>query len=317
MTRLLRWSSDALSWHLLWSMGALLVMIIMSLVLGSVALTPARFLTALTTPGADPVAAAIVFNVRLPRVLLACCAGALTAIAALLLASPDRGTPPDPGWSGIMPLGALGTVIALTVFSGSPWWSGMGALVGCGAGVGLYAATRNRRWQRASGIIMALVAPACAFGLLIGEVRVATWVRWCLGSLEQRDWQVWNSAWPGFVIGALLVIAAERRSSTHRWLQYAGATVATAAATVAAGALGWIGSTAARWAQASDGSPVRRIVLAGLWGALLLVGVDLAARGATALLPSPGLIGEVPSGVLLVVISGVTYAYDRARSRRR
>jgi len=111
------------------------------------------------------------------------------------------------------------------------------------------------------------------------------------------------------------VVAAEYRSSTHRWRRYVGATVATAAATVAAGALGWIGSMAARRAQASDGSPVRRIVLAGLWGALLVVGIDLAARGATALLPSPGLIGELPLGALLVIISGAAYVHDRVRSR--
>jgi len=315
MTRLLRWSSSTLSWHLIVSLGALLIMMTMSLALGSVALTPARFLTALTMPDADPVAAAIVFNIRLPRVLLACCAGALTAMAALLLAPHDRGAAPDPGWSGMMPLGALGAVIALTVFPGSPWWSVMGALVGCGAGVTLYAATQRWRQRRIIGFVVALVAPVCAFGLLIGEVRVATWVRWCLGSLEQRDWQAWNTAWPVLLTGVLLVVAAEYRSSTHRWRRYVGATVATAAATVAAGALGWIGSMAARRAQASDGSPVRRIVLAGLWGALLVVGIDLAARGATALLPSPGLIGELPLGAMLVIISGAAYVHDRVRSR--
>ena len=48
---------------------------------------------------------------------------------------------------------------------------------------------------------------------------------------------------------------------------------------------------------------------------LLVVGIDLAARGATALLPSPGLIGELPLGALLVVISGAAYVRDRVRSR--
>jgi iron complex transport system permease protein len=316
MTRLLRWSGSTLSWHLIVSLGALFVMMTISLALGSVALTPARFLTALTMPDADPVAAAIVFNIRLPRVLLACCAGALTAMAALLLAPPDRGAAPDPGWSGMMPLGALGAVIALTVSSWKP-------MVECDGSAG--------RVRRRCRIVCCNAALAAAPGHRLRRGACCTGMRiWVagrrgagchLGALV--SWQPGAARLAG--LEHCLARSADRRVAggrggvsfhqTHRWRRYVGATVATAAATVAAGALGWIGSTAARRAQASDGSPVRRIVLAGLWGALLVVGIDLAARGATALLPSPGLIGELPLGALLVIISGAAYVHDRVRSR--
>ncbi|MDW8215330.1 MAG: iron chelate uptake ABC transporter family permease subunit [Roseiflexaceae bacterium] len=297
--------------------GVLLcILFVMNLALGVVTLTPERLLTAFVAPTADPAAAAILFNIRLPRALLACCAGALTALTALTLERIARdGEPHDPGWSGAMSLSALGAVIALTV-AGSPSWSVPGALIGSGVGIAAFIVVQRRSqrawWRRAAGLSIAVIAPALAFALLIGDVRIAAWVRWCLGSLEQRDWQTWSSVWVLLLIAAP-VVAVSASQPGLPWMRYAGATLAVATVVVAVGATGWIGRTVARWAGVVAASGVQRTIAAGLLGAVLLLGVDLAARGATALLPSLGLVSELPAGALLVALSIASFLIARIR----
>lgn len=214
-----------------------------------------------------------------------------------------------------MALGALGAVVALTVAEGAPW-SAPGALIGSGTGIALFivAQRRLRRvWQRrAVGWSVAMIAPVLAFALLIGDVRIATWVRWRLGSLEQRDWQTWSGVWVLLLIAAPVGLASASKSG-FLWTRYAGATLTAATVVVAAGAIGWIGQAAARWASVAATSGMQRAIAAVLLGAVLLIGIDLAARGLTALLPSLSLVSEVPVGALLVVLSLVSFLTARIR----
>lgn len=297
---------------------ALCILFVMNLALGVVTLTPERLLTAIAAPAADPVAAAILFNIRLPRALLACCAGALAALAALTLERiAGNGEVHDPGWSGVMALSALGAAMALTI-AGSASWSAPGAVIGSAVGVALFLATQRRlqrAWQRkVVGLSMAVIAPALAFALLIGDVRIAAWVRWCLGSLEQRDWQSWSGVWVLLLVAAPVGAVGAAKPGLP-WMRYAGATLTVATAVVAAGAVGWIGQTAARWASIVAPSGSQRTIAAGLLGAALLLGGDLAARGATTLLPSLGLVSEVPVGILLIILSAASFLAARISKR--
>ncbi|GIV98772.1 iron chelate uptake ABC transporter family permease subunit [Roseiflexus sp.] len=324
MEQIVRWPSSASRKGFIWFGalgGALLcVLFAMSLTFGIVMLTPDRLLTVVFAPSADPIATAILFNIRLPRVLLGCCAGALAALAALTLGRiADDEEAHDPGWSGVMSLSALGAAVALTV-AGSAQWSVPGALLGSGIGVAAFIAVQRRlqrTWQRrVARLSIAVVAPALAFGLLISDVRIATWVRWCLGSLEQRDWQTWSSVWVLLLVAAPVgAVSAAKRGLP--WMRYAGATLTVATVVVAVGALGWIGQVAARWAGAVASSGAQRMIAAGLLGAVLLVGLDLAVRGAMALSPSLGLVSEVPIGALLVMLSIVSFLIAHIHRRRR
>lgn len=298
--------------------GVLLVLAVLSLMLGTVPLTPARMAQAIVMPGADPAAAAIVRNLRLPRLLLALVAGALVGMGAVLLGRVSRQAARDPGWSGVMALGAFGAVGLLASEPARPWWA-LHLAVGAGCGVGaallMLAAqrwpTRPGRAQ-AIGLLLALGAPLLAFALLIGEVRVATWVRWCLGSLEQRDWANWRAALPLTAL-ATATVAASLVWPERRWLTLLGAALSAATATVCAGALGLIGLCAGRWATTLSEKERDRLLLAGLLGATMLSGADLAARGLTATLPSLGLISELPVGALLVVASLGSFIIARLR----
>ena len=288
----------------------------MSLALGVVMLSPERLLTAIVVPASDPIATAILFNIRLPRTLLACCAGALAAFATLILSRiAGDGEVHDPGWSGVMSLSALGSIAAFTV-TGNMQWAMPGALIG--SGVGVAACIVVLRWlprtrqRRIVGVSIAMLAPALAFALLISDVRVATWVRWSLGSLEQRDWQTWSGVWVLFLMTVPVVTGSVAKPGLS-WMRYAGATLAVAAVVVAVGAIGWIGRTAVRLAGPVATSGIQQMIVVGLLGAVLLLGVDLAARGATMLLPSLGLVSEMPAGALLAVLSVGSFLIARIR----
>jgi iron complex transport system permease protein len=294
----------------------LCILFVLNLALGAVTLPPERLVTAFVAPAADLAAAAILFNIRLPRALLACCAGALTAFAALILERiAGNGEVHDPGWSGVMSLSALGAVIAWTI-AGDTSWSAPGAVIGGGCGGAAFIVVQRwlqRAWQRrVVGLSIAVIAPALVFALLIGDVRIATWVRWCLGSLEQRDWQTWSSAWVLLLVAAP-VGAVSASKPALPWMRYAGAALTVATVVVATGAIGWVGQAAARWAGAVATSGAQRTIAAGLLGAVLLVGSDLAARGLTTLLPSLGLVREMPVGALLIVASMGSFLIARIR----
>jgi ABC-type Fe3+-siderophore transport system permease subunit len=152
------------------------MLMLLSLMLGAVALTPAQVVGVLLNPATDAPAAAIVWNLRLPRVLLACVAGALVGVAALLLARLEPGPVRDPGWSGVASLGALGAVSLLAAAPAQPWWAlALAVSAGCGLALAILAVAR-RRWPRqvgrvhVLGIAVALTVPALAFALLIGDV---------------------------------------------------------------------------------------------------------------------------------------------------
>ncbi|MCS6880284.1 MAG: iron chelate uptake ABC transporter family permease subunit [Oscillochloridaceae bacterium] len=314
-------ATDRSSWQaLLLSSGVLIVLIVGSLMFGPVALTPGQVVTGLFAPAADPPAAAIVRNLRLPRVLLAVSAGALLGVAALLLGRLSGAQARDPGWSGVLALGALAAVILLVAAPASAGWA-LALAVGAGCGLGVAAlVSAHRRWPLAPrrvmalGLALAIVAPAVAFILLIRDVRLATWVRWCLGSLEQRDWATWQQVWPVTLLALIALAVCHMRPRMPIALGIA-ATLAATSATLATGAIGLIGWLAGRRASLLSLSSGWQLVLAAIIGATFLLGADLIARGLTALLPSLGLISEAPVGAFLVVASLMVGAATFRRRR--
>ncbi len=297
------------SWRIAGLGGVLLLLLLSaSMMLGPVMLDPTQVVTALVMPGADPAAAAIVGNLRLPRTLLALVAGSMLGISALLLGrlSGTAGAL-DPGWSGVIAPGALAGVGGLAVLPAVPWAVPLLLLAGCGVGLVLAGGLRRAWPQRAglaaaTGLALALLLPVPAFMLLIGDLRIATWVRWCLGSLEMRDWTTWQTTWPLIALALVALGAVQRWPQRHR-LGWVAAGCAAAGSVAAAGAIGLLGGLAGNWALRRTHRAGEQLVLAGLAGAVLLLSADLAARGATMLLPSPGLFSEWPVGALLLLFS--------------
>ncbi|WP_165774716.1 iron chelate uptake ABC transporter family permease subunit [Candidatus Viridilinea mediisalina] len=280
---------------------------LLSLMIGSVALTPVQVLDALVQPRLDAPAAAIVWELRMPRLLSVCLAGALLGITAILLGRIERSGVRDPGWSGVLALGALGAVVLLVVAPTSSGWAiALASSGGCGLGMLILAATRQRWPQHVTklGLLIACTAPMLTFALLIGDIRVATWIRWSIGSFEQRDWAMWQQVWPMAAL-ALLALCAHLMRPRHHPTLWLAALLSAGCATSAAGALGLIGLLAGRFATRTNLGLAGLYTLAALHGAALLLAADLFARLLSRLLPSLVLVSELPVGVLLIAASSV------------
>lgn len=167
------------------------------------------------SPDLDP-RWAIVFELRLPRTILAVLVGAALGLSGAALQGYTRNPLADPGVLGVSSTAALGAVIALyygaTVVS--PWvqpFAAMaGALIGVvillllsGGGSGLVGFIL-------AGTVLNIIAGAgvsLALSLAPNPWAVAEIVNWLMGSLADRSFDEVGLALPFIVAGCLLLAA--------------------------------------------------------------------------------------------------------------
>ena len=243
----------------------------------------------------------VLWELRLPRVLLAAAAGVNLALGGLLLQAIFRNPLAEPYLLGLSSGGALGAVLALAAGASVVTWPALaGALLV--AGVVLLLCQR-----RVAADLPSLLLVGVALGALAQAFTTAVILRfdpgalrsilfWLMGSFAGRGW---NEVWmllPAAMIGLLLVLLLHRpldlialggESAHHlgvrvRLLQTGGIALAAvlAALTVAAcGTIGFVGLMAPHMARRLAGAPHAASVPAtALIGAMLTVGADLAAR---------------------------------------
>ncbi|MGD7085244.1 FecCD family ABC transporter permease, partial [Ralstonia pseudosolanacearum] len=157
------------AWRL-WSLLALacVAVLVASLMLGSVRLSPAQVWQALTGSG-DGLATGIVTGLRLPRAGAAFACGALLALAGALMQMLLRNPLADPYVLGVSGGGAVAALTAMLL--SLPWWAVQaGAGAGALASMALVAAlARQHLWRGEPG-------EANARLLLAGVVLASGWV---------------------------------------------------------------------------------------------------------------------------------------------
>lgn len=246
-------------------------------------------------------AALVLWELRLPRVLLAAAAGANLALGGLLLQAIFRNPLAEPYLLGLSSGGALGAVIALAVGAAAVTWSALaGSLVI--AAIVLLVCRRRIAADLPSlllvGVALGALAQAFTTAIILrfdpGALRSILF--WLMGSFAGRGWtEVWMLV-PAALIGGTIVFLLHRPldllalggESAHHLgvrvslLQTAGIVLAAALAalTVAAcGTIGFVGLMAPHLARKLVGAPHGMSVPATiLVGATLTVGADLAAR---------------------------------------
>jgi iron complex transport system permease protein len=290
----------------------LLILAALSLALGAAAvcigptsLLDARLLRDLlsgapTTPELER-AALVLWELRLPRVLLAAAAGVNLALGGILLQAIFRNPLAEPYLLGLSSGGALGAVLALAAGAASVTWP---ALAGSLTIASLVLRLCQRRIASdlpsllLSGVALGALAQALTTGIILrfdpGVLRSLLF--WLMGSFAGRGWaEVWMIA-PAALGGLAMVLVLHRSldiialggESAHHlgvrvnFLQIGGIALASvlAALTVAAcGTIGFIGLMSPHLARRILGAPHGAAALgAALIGAMLTVGSDLAAR---------------------------------------
>ncbi len=261
----------------------------------------------------------ILYNIRLPRVLLGALVGAALAVSGTVLQGIMRNPLASPGIIGVSAGGGLAGILVLLAL---PQYSYL-LIPAAFAGALLTALTVYLlAWRRGVSpvrLILAGVAVSAMLGafssavLLLNAEKAGGVLDFSIGSLAARSWpQIRMAAGyilpgimlVGFLSGKLNILALGDEVATGlgirvertRFILIALASLLAAAAVSVVGLLGFVGLIAPHIVRMVIGSDNRFLVVASaLFGALLVVGCDAVAR--TVMEPM-----ELPVGIIMALL---------------
>lgn len=304
------------------------------LLVGGTSLPLAQIVSALAHPHAGE-AATIVWQLRLPRVIIGAVVGASLAIAGALLQGMLRNPLVDPFLTGVSAGAAVAIVIGMTIGVSAAAVPALGFGAGTASALLVAALARRGTGIDATRLILAGVSLSSLFSAIIALVltRLQTAdaapaiIGWLAGSLAARGWSDLAFTVPYVVIGsgiaALSVPALNalrlgdvRATSAGvdvgraQWLILCAASLLTASAVTLSGTVGFVGLIVPHVARRLVGSDARAVIPASaLLGATLVILADAVCRSAFA--PA-----EIPIGVLLAFIGVPAFLYLYRRDQR-
>ena len=198
------------------ALGLALAGLVTSVAIGAVSLSPAQVVTGLFDTS-DRVPHQIVWNLRVPRVLVAGLVGMNLALSGVLLQGVMRNPLAAPTIVGVTAGAGLAATAVMVLFSGLPTFLPLAAFGGAmGASVLVYLLS----WQPGLGtspvrMVLAGVAVTSMIGafttslMVVFSDRVQPVILWLAGNLVGRSWDHLELVWPysvgGLVISILLV----------------------------------------------------------------------------------------------------------------
>jgi iron complex transport system permease protein len=280
----------------------------------------------------------IVWEIRLPRVLLAGLVGATLALAGGAYQGVFRNPLADPYLLGVA--AGAGFAAALVIVAPIPFLAGQIGLLPVAAFLGALAAVAvTYRLARVGGstavatlilagvAVSSLAVAATSYLMLADRRDTISILTWLMGGFNGATWAQLPLLLP-YALPAGIVIVLHGRLLNVLQLgdeeaQQAGvdvertrlavllsASLATAAAVSVAGIVGFVGLIVPHVARLLGGPDYRRLLpLAVLLGAAFLVLADLVART----LVSPG---ELPVGVVTATLGSPFFLYLLRRQRR-
>jgi iron complex transport system permease protein len=286
----------------------------------------------------SPQQEAVLWSIRLPRVLLGALAGAALAVSGALLQGVFRNPLADPGLIGVSSGAALGAV-AVIVLGVAPlglFTLPLAAFV-MGTATTLLVYRLAQQHGQTDVTTMLLIGLAlnalagAATGLLTylaDDAALRSVVFWTMGGLGGALWETLFAAAPGIMLALLLAPRLGRRLNLFALGEIEArqlgveveqvkraavllAALATGAAVALVGPIGFVGLIVPHMVRLAAG-PDHRLLLpaAGLGGAALLILADLLART----LAAPA---EVPVGLITAFAGGPFFLALILRTRRR
>ncbi|WP_442810861.1 FecCD family ABC transporter permease [Streptomyces sp. Wh19] len=286
----------------------------------------------------DRVGESVLWNVRLPRVVLALLVGASLGCAGALMQGVFGNPLAEPGVIGISSGAAVGAVASIAL--GLSFFGNWTVTV-CAFAAGLvtvllvYALSRSGGRTEVVTLILTGIAVNAFAGALIGlfiffadNAQISQITFWQLGSLAQATWPKVLAVLPCAVLGLLVapfharkldLLALGERPARHlgvdverlRIVLVLVVALLTAAAVAVAGIISFVGLLVPHLLRMANG-PGHRFLIPGsaLGGALVLVVGDLAAR--TVADPA-----ELPLGVLTALFGSPFFFWLLRRTRRK
>jgi iron complex transport system permease protein len=276
----------------------------------------------------------IVFELRLPRVLMAMTVGVGLAVAGATFQGVLRNPLADPYVLGTASGAALGAAIAVilpvrAVFLEFGLLHGLAFLGALGAVFVVFRFSRTGGYGQMTSLLLtgyaiaSLLAAGLSMAMFLSGAGLRQIFSYLLGGFESATWVRFGTALP-LIIGASILIAMRARAlngfllgeeaAAHlgvdvrreRAILLGLASLATAAAVAVSGLIGFVGLVAPHVVRLAVGPNARVVLpLAAIFGAILMVGADLAAR----------LLGDVPVGVVTAVIGAPFFLFLLRRTR--
>ena len=323
-------------------LAGLAVAIVAGVAVGSVAVPPGDTLAILAhrTFGLDigttwtSAQETIVWELRFPRVLTAMTVGAGLAIAGATFQGVLRNPLADPYVLGTASGAALGAAVAVILPVRAAILE-FGLLHGLAFAGALAAVWLVYRFSRVGGhgqmtsllltgyAVASLLAAALSMAMFVSGKALREIFSYLLGGFESASWVRFAGALAIVAIASGLIAIRARslngfllgeEAASHlgidvrreRAILLGLASLATAAAVAVSGLIGFVGLVAPHVVRLAVGPNARLVLpLAALFGAVLMVAADLAAR----------LLGEIPVGVVTAVIGAPFFLALLRRTR--
>lgn len=309
---------------------ALLATLLLALTQGPVALD---WHAALTDPAS--LHGVILWQVRLPRELLAIGVGATLGLAGAALQGLLRNPLAGPDILGVTSFACLGAVLVLYFGLAAVSWYvlPLGGLLGAGCAVVIVFLLSGRRagvltlilaGMAINAMVSALIALALNFSK--NPFAMSEIVYWLLGSVANRSYHDLAVTAPFMLAGGALLLASGRFLDAlslgeetaqslgfdvvaQRWRVVLGVALAVGAAVSVSGNIGFVGLVVPHLLRPWVGYEPRRLLAASaLGGALLLLIADMIVIGVPAL-------REIKIGVITALIGGPFFLHLIYRSR--
>ena len=313
---------------------AVLAVLLCSLLAGGTWIGPEHVLHALVHPN-DPQAGVIVWQLRLPRILIGTVVGAALAMAGTMLQGMLRNPLVDPFLTGVSAGAALAIVAGSAIGVAVGFLPALGFAAGMATAIAVAALSRRGAGIDATRLILAGVSFSSLFAaiiaLIITSLQTASSapaiVGWLAGSMAGRGWSDLGFALPYALLGAVLAFAAVPALNALRlgdvraasvgvnvpraqWMVLCAASLLTACAVTLSGTVGFVGLIMPHVARRIVGSDTRfALAASAMLGAAAVAGADALCRS----LFAPA---EIPIGVLLAFAGVPAFLYMYLRDER-
>ncbi|HEX8175438.1 MAG TPA: iron ABC transporter permease [Pyrinomonadaceae bacterium] len=314
---------------------ALLMLVVMTVgsLVGSERLPVSATLCAIFTGGSNVCALssierAILFDIRLPRIVLAATVGASLAAAGAGYQALLRNPLAEPYLLGISNGAAVGTMIALVFFGTMEWSRPVMAFAGAlGATFIVYKLARGRAGTSPERLILAGVIVTTFLSsvivfvtTLMDATRIRSFTFWLLGDLSGSTAQMLTIAIVAALLGVLLLAMNARALNLMmlgerdafdlgvevervRVTVFLMASLLVGASVASSGSVGYVGLVVPHLVRLSVGSDNRlAIPAAALAGASFVIVADTVAR--TVIAPR-----ELPVGAITALIGAPLFIY--------
>lgn len=335
------------TWQVLLGVIFLLAAMLGALLVGPADIAPGDVLAQLASrlpllgvhSSLSPEAVAVIWQLRMPRIVLGGLVGAMLAVAGASYQGVFHNDLADPYLLGIAAGAGLGATVAIVYFPGisnlpvNPL--PLAAFIGAVAAVAAtFVLGRSGRGVRgASSLILGGVAVGAFFTAAQTFLQqrnspvIEQVYSWILGGLSTAGWGQVVLVLPYIVIAGGVLVLSRRlldalsvgddeatslgvRADLVRLLVVVAATLGTAAAVAVSGLIGFVGIIVPHTIRLTAGPSYQRIVpLSVLYGGAFLILADLLARTVV----SPG---EIPLGVVTAFLGAPFFLIVLRRSRR-